>query len=247
MDAVQAGELAPRQRVVAPGPDPVAHHRDRALGAGIGEDECPPLRLGTPRHLDAHSQGRELPVGAVAELVVPQGGEEPATPRQARQLHGGHGAAASWLLPGVEGVDDLAGGRHARDARELDPFHVPDDRDLHGVVAAHAVTAAGAASRPGPPSSSPGDEPGRRYRRSTMMPPIPESIVSVFTEFVSTTWNVCAWKKSGTYIEWRNRSSIMTRAKNANAYRDTRHRQRSASTGNTHAANQGAVYTDPNM
>src|SRR5439155_1618766 len=107
-------------------------------------------------------------------------------------------------VDGVQRVHDLTRRGHALDAREFDPFDVPDDCDLHRAVRAHVVAAAGAAvgsSRSSPLSSSPGDEPGRRYRRSTMMPPMPASIVTVLTQLVSSTWNVCVWKKSGTYME----------------------------------------------
>jgi crotonobetainyl-CoA:carnitine CoA-transferase CaiB-like acyl-CoA transferase len=63
------------------------------------------------------------------ELVVGQRGEEQAVAREPGQLDGCHGAAAPWFRPGVEGVDDLTGGRHALDSGELDPLDMPDDCD----------------------------------------------------------------------------------------------------------------------
>src|SRR5262249_56955898 len=91
-----------------------------------------------------HPERRQFPVGAMAELVVPQRGEEQATPGEPGELHGGHGAAAPRLLPRIEGVHDLARFGHALDVRELDPFDVPDDRDVHYAPQVRPARRAGA-------------------------------------------------------------------------------------------------------
>jgi hypothetical protein len=69
--------------------------------------------------------------GAVAELVVAERGEEGAIAGEPGQLHGSDRAAASGFLPRFAGVDDVAGGGHARDADELDPLDMSDDGDAH--------------------------------------------------------------------------------------------------------------------
>ena len=192
-------------------------------------------------HLDPHAERRERSLGAVAVLVVAQSGEEQAPAGEPGELDrrdappppgSSHDSRACTISPGAGTRSTWANSIHST-CPTTATFTAPS------VLAGGGAGAAVGSSRSSPPSSSPGDEPGRRYHRSTMMPPMPASIVRVFTQLVRSTWNVCAWKKSGTYMEWRNRTSIMTRAKNANPYRDTRHRQRNASTGNTHAANHG--------
>src|SRR5262249_20719475 len=68
---------------------------------------------------------------AAAELVVGERGEEEARAAEVGQLDGRDGPAARWLLPRLERVHDLAGRRRVVDARELDPFDVSDDCELH--------------------------------------------------------------------------------------------------------------------
>ena len=77
----------------------------------------------------------------MAELVVAERGEEQAVAGEPGQLDGRDGAAASRLLPGVQRVHDLARRRHALDTGELDPLDVPDDRDPHRALWAHAGAA----------------------------------------------------------------------------------------------------------
>jgi hypothetical protein len=68
----------------------------------------------------------------MAELIVPERRDEQAAAREPRELGCRDRAAASRLLPGLGGMDDLAGQRDPLDARKLNPLDVPDDGDLHG-------------------------------------------------------------------------------------------------------------------
>jgi hypothetical protein len=50
-------------------------------------------------------------------------------------------------------VHDLTGPRHSLDARELDPFHVSDDRNPHGK--SRDACGCGGTERPGGPTVPP--------------------------------------------------------------------------------------------
>ena len=89
------------------------------------------MRGGRCRGVDGHALLHELRERAPAELVAPEGGEEADGAREIRELDGRDGASARRLLPGLEGVHDLARCGDMVHACELDPFDVADDRYLH--------------------------------------------------------------------------------------------------------------------
>ena len=86
------------------------------------------------RGMDDDSTRLELPARPVAELVVPERGEEVRFVGEQGELHGGDAASSAHLLPLVDRVRDLARGRHALDVREPDPLDVPHDGDVHGDI-----------------------------------------------------------------------------------------------------------------
>ena len=109
--------------------DPLAEDRDRALAVAVEVDEAAPLGARPRRGVHAHAELLEPLLGAAAELVLGQRGEELGLAGELGELHGGDGAAAADLLPPLGRVHDLAGRRHVRHARELDPLDVADDGD----------------------------------------------------------------------------------------------------------------------
>ena len=117
-DGVHAGELVPRQAVVvAARPELRPHGRDRPLPAGVDVRERPALGTFLGRGVDDDSTRLELLARPVAELVVPERGEEVRFVGEQGELHGGHAAPSAHLLPLVARVRDLARGRHALDLR----------------------------------------------------------------------------------------------------------------------------------
>jgi hypothetical protein len=104
--------------------------------------ERPPLRplLRGGVHHDAPRL--ELLPRTSSELVVPERGEEVRLVGEQRELHGCDAATPAGLLPLVEGVRDLARGRHAVDAREANPLDVPDDCGAHQRTVYHVSHAA---------------------------------------------------------------------------------------------------------
>ena len=131
VDGVAGGELLPGKLVGAVRPEAVTDHGDRPLAGAVEVDEPSPLRLGTPRGLDPQPELVETALGAMAELVVAQGGQEQTAPRQPRELDRRDRTAPAGFFPRVAGVHDLAGRRHPLDTRKFDPFDVSDDRDPH--------------------------------------------------------------------------------------------------------------------
>jgi hypothetical protein len=93
--------------------------------------EGAPLRRGPEDGLHAEPEARQLRLGAVADLVVPERRVQGTTARELGELDGGHGPAPTGLLPELGYVHDLAGRGHVVHASELDPLDVPDDRDSH--------------------------------------------------------------------------------------------------------------------
>ena len=131
VDGIDLIELGPGQQVIPMWPEALAHDRDRALGIGVHVDERSPLRLRSPRRLDAYAQRFQLPLRPVPEVVIAERGEKEALARQACKLHGGDRSAPSRFLPVLERVNDLAGFRHTLHPCEFDPLNVPDDSDPH--------------------------------------------------------------------------------------------------------------------
>src|SRR5207248_1479712 len=127
---VRIAELVPGQRVVAVRPHPLADHRDRPLGNCVDVHEGAALGLRPPGGLDTNAELLELPRRSVPELVVAERRQEEALAGEARELDRRDGASARRLLPGLEGMHDLARRGYMVHARELDPFDVADDRYL---------------------------------------------------------------------------------------------------------------------
>ena len=121
----------PGERVVALWAEAVADHGDRPLARGVHVHHAAPLRLLPERGLDPQAEVLERGVGAVAELVVAERGEEGGLAAQLGQLHGRHGPAPTRFLPDLARMDDLTGQRHTLDAYELDPLHMSDDCRSH--------------------------------------------------------------------------------------------------------------------
>ena len=76
----------------------------------------------------------ELFARAAAELVVGERSEQETRSAEVRELNGRHCAASRGFLPGLERVHDLPRLGGMVDARELDPFDVSDDRELHDLT-----------------------------------------------------------------------------------------------------------------
>lgn len=128
---VHPRERVPGKRIGAPGDQLSTQQRDRPLPRVVEEGESPALRLGPPGDLDLHPQSGELIPGSVTELVAAEGREERRPTGEAGELDGRDGAAARGLGPGLPRVHDLTRARNALHAGELDPLHMPDDRDAH--------------------------------------------------------------------------------------------------------------------
>ena len=109
----------------------LATHRDCALALGVNVDKRPPLRFGAPHRLNAHPEGPQLSLCAVAEVVVTKRGEEEAFAGKARELHCGDGSATGWFYPMLEGVNDLTWLWDGFHPCELGPLHMPDDGNSH--------------------------------------------------------------------------------------------------------------------
>ena len=107
--------------------------------------ECAPLRLGPPCRLHADAEPLELALGAMAQLVVAERGQEEALSGQPCELDGGDGSTARRFLPGLGGVHDLARRGHAVYTRELDPLDVADDGDARQCKAPLAMPTSGRA------------------------------------------------------------------------------------------------------
>src|SRR5205823_3441518 len=88
--------------------------------------------------------------GPVPKLVVAEGGQEEALASEPRELHRRDRSAAGRLLPGLDGVDDLARRGHVVHARELDPLDVADDRDAGQCAGTGACARSAAALTPSP-------------------------------------------------------------------------------------------------
>ena len=98
VDGVGVGELVPGQRVVAPRPEALADHRDRALGRRVEVHEAAALRLRPPDRAHPHAELGQARLGPVSHFVVAQRREERRLPGQLGQLDRRHGAAAAGLL-----------------------------------------------------------------------------------------------------------------------------------------------------
>ena len=70
-------------------------------------------------------------MGAAAELVVAQRGEQVRFGAPSRELDRCDAPTPGGDREERASVDDLAGTRHVIHAQELDPFDVADDRDAH--------------------------------------------------------------------------------------------------------------------
>jgi hypothetical protein len=124
-------ELTPWELVGRAGAEPLSHHGDSPLAVSVDVRERTALGLGAIRRLDAQAHGLERGPRAVAEVVVPEGGEERAVAGELQQLHGRDWTAPGGNLEHIVGVDDLTGGRDVVDTPEGDPFDVTDDRRAH--------------------------------------------------------------------------------------------------------------------
>src|SRR5690606_32987188 len=82
--------------------------------------------------MDLHATPAQFVVSTLAEQVVAKGREEQRLGAPAGELYRCHGAAACGDLEERGAVDDVAGGRYAVDAQELDPLEVTEDGDTHG-------------------------------------------------------------------------------------------------------------------
>ena len=100
--------------------------RSRASSRNVNVRRCGAGRVPacTP-----HAERAQPGVRALGIAARPERGEEHRRAREPPQLHGRHGAAAGGLREDLRGVHDLAGERHARHPRELDPLDVADDPD----------------------------------------------------------------------------------------------------------------------
>ena len=73
-------------------------------------------------------------MGAPAQRIVPERGEERGGPGKSGELDGRDTASAGRLLPALACGDDLPGAWDVVDADELDPFDVTEDGDSHGAI-----------------------------------------------------------------------------------------------------------------
>ncbi len=127
---VDLRELVPRQRtVVAERLQALAERRDRPLARVVDERDGPACRLLARRVRDAHAELAQPHERAARRLVVAERRDQQRLPGEPRELHRDDRAAAGRLLERVARVHDLAGARHVRHVRVLDPLDVAHDRD----------------------------------------------------------------------------------------------------------------------
>ena len=109
----------------------VAGQDDRPLALRIDHGQRAALRLGAECRVDGHPPIGEVSLGAMAQLVVSERGEEVHLGPPARESDRGDPTAAGRNRDDRGPLHDLAGSRHVIDAQELDPFDVAHNRDAH--------------------------------------------------------------------------------------------------------------------
>ena len=132
VDGVAARELLPRQRRILARRDAASpEHGDRALAVLVDVRVRAPLRLArgrgvhvTPRAASS-SRARRPSSSSPSEV---KSWAEPLRFASCTAATAPPPAASSHVS---QGVDDLARRGHMVDPDELDPLHVPDDRDVH--------------------------------------------------------------------------------------------------------------------
>ena len=139
VDAVRLVELLPRQRPSPPlRPRLLADDGDRPLADLVHIDEPAPLRLVRRRRVHADAGSLEPDPSVRAALVAAEKAVERRLAGEPRQLDRCDATAAGRFLPRLPDADDLARSRNRLDPEELDPLHMPDDRDLHASCGANS-------------------------------------------------------------------------------------------------------------
>jgi RNA polymerase sigma factor (sigma-70 family) len=136
VDAADLVELRPGEGIARLSNELAADDGDRPFAVVIEVRKAAALRLIPVGALDPHAKRAKLSLGAVSELVVPEGGEEHDVPGDPEQRRRRDRAPTGRLCPGLPSLDDLAGSRHMGDARELDHLDVADYRVAHLTSAA---------------------------------------------------------------------------------------------------------------
>jgi RNA polymerase sigma factor (sigma-70 family) len=132
VDAVGGCQRLPRQRIGTPRYEPLPDDRDRALAATIDEGDRAALRLVEPGNAKTHALPCELLLRTTAELVSTERREEVRSAGKLHQTDCRHSTTAAGFLEKGLSVDNLARGRQPLHPHELDPFHVPYNRETHG-------------------------------------------------------------------------------------------------------------------